>query len=87
MYAVRAAAREQGKTLDDKTKTEFGDDQQQTAAYAFDMLIGLTSAARQADLTFLAYLLEMAGSEASRVAERKNSDGAPVSRPRAKKSR
>jgi hypothetical protein len=35
------------------------------------MLIGLSSAARQTDLTFLAYLLEMAGSEASRVSEGK----------------
>jgi hypothetical protein len=57
--------------LNDNSNLTGGDDQQQTAAYIFDMLIGLSSAARQTDLTFLAYLLEMAGSEASRVSEGK----------------
>lgn len=55
--------------MNDNTDITTGDDQQQTAAYIFDMLIGLSAAARQTDLTFLAYLLEMAGSEASRIAE------------------
>jgi hypothetical protein len=57
--------------LNDNSNLSVGDDQQQTAAYIFDMLIGLSSAARQTDMTFLAYLLEMAGSEASRVSEGK----------------
>ena len=72
--------------MNDKSEISIGDDQQQTAAYIFDMLIGLSSAARQTDMTFLAYLLEMAGSEASRVAEGKNSSGKPAPSPRARRA-
>lgn len=75
-----------GGTLNDNSEIGVGDDQQQTAAYIFDMLIGLSSAARQTDLTFLAYLLEMAGSEASRVAETKNARGKSAASPRAKRA-
>lgn len=75
-----------GEALNDNSEISVGDDQQQTAAYVFDMLIGLSSAARQTDLTFLAYLLEMAGSEASRVAEGKNSKGKSAPSPRAKRA-
>lgn len=50
-------------------------DQAEVAAYIFDMLSGLGAMARKADLVFLAYLLEMAASEAARVAERKPEPG------------
>ncbi len=62
---------------DSKYPTD-SDDARQTAAYIFDMLIGLSSVARETDLMMLAYLLEMAGSEASRIAEGDGSGGTGV---------
>ena len=57
------------------------EERRQTAGYIFDMLIGLTSVARETDLTYLAYLLEMAGSEASHIAgghDRQDAANAPT---------
>lgn len=62
------------------------EERRQTAGYIFDMLIGLTTVARETDLTYLAYLLEMAGSEASHIAaghDRQHADrNAPTDPPK-----
>lgn len=47
--------------------------EKETARYVFDMLVGLSAIARKNDLVFLGYLIEMAASEAARVAEKDES--------------
>ena len=49
----------------------------EAAAYIFEMTTGLSKVARQADLMFLAYLLEITGDEAARAA---GGDGPAVPR-------
>jgi hypothetical protein len=54
-------------------------DQQQTAAYIMDVALGLRGLAKQADLSFLTYLLDMTVHEAMQQSElprRRRSDKA-----------
>lgn len=48
----------------------------ETARYMFEMLSGLSIVARNANMMFLAYLLEIAGSEAARLAQSDSDSGA-----------
>ncbi len=51
-----------------KEDIQVPENREETAAYLFDLLTAMRGVAREADLVFLSYLIEMAASEASRIA-------------------
>lgn len=67
------AAGEEVSVRVQKEDIEAPDNKEDAAAYLFDLLIAMRGVARDADLIFLSYLIEMAASEASRIAKGEDS--------------